>query len=445
MTHGRQELQLDGLVGPTHHFGGLSRGNLASMTHSGWQSHPRQAARQGLAKMRQVLALNVPQAILPPLERPDLDFLRQVGFSGDSTAVLQQAAACEPYLLSLAMSSAFMWTANTATVVPSCDSTDGRCHLVVANLAATPHRVMEAQPRAAMLRRLFSNPDKVVVHDPLPVSAAVSDEGAANHCRFSYPGMPTGHHLFVYGRSNRTPHADLPSCFPARQSDAGSRAVARLGCLPEHRRVLARQHPQAIDAGAFHNDVVMVVDENRILLHEHCLVDQQQVLQVLRRHVPDLHVYQVAEDELSMSQVVASYLFNSQLLSTPLGRVLLAPMQSRNGAAYKVIQRLLAEGFIDQVTFHNLDQSMAGGGGPACLRLRLSLTQDELQTLVPGVRLDQDKLQRLETWVDQHYRDRLTPSDLADPQLMRETQTALDRLTQILEIGSLYRFQRVPT
>jgi len=70
MTSTGLELQLDGLVGPTHHFGGLSVGNLASMRHAGWQSRPRQAALQGLAKMRQVLALGVPQAVLPP--SPDL-------------------------------------------------------------------------------------------------------------------------------------------------------------------------------------------------------------------------------------------------------------------------------------------------------------------------------------------------------------------------------------
>src|SRR5215470_14096078 len=149
MTSTGLELQLDGLVGPTHHFGGLSFGNLASMRHAGWQSRPRQAARQGLAKMRQVLALGVPQAVLPPLLRPEVGLLRQVGFRGSDAAVLTQAAASAPYLLRLAMSSAFMWTANVATVIPSSDSVDGRCHVVVANLVATPHRALEGSARAA--------------------------------------------------------------------------------------------------------------------------------------------------------------------------------------------------------------------------------------------------------------------------------------------------------
>lgn len=439
-----QELQLDGLVGPTHHFGGLSLGNLASMTHTGWQSHPRQAARQGLAKMRLVLALGIPQAILPPLERPDLCFLRQAGFCGSNATILQLAATREPHLLSIAMSSAFMWTANTATVIPSRDSTDGRCHLVVSNLAATQHRALEGKPRAAMLRHLFSSPEKVLVHDPLPASSALSDEGAANHSRIFRPGSSSGAHLFVYGRAHHTPTTDLPRRFQARQTAAASRAVARLGRLPGSRFVLARQQPQAIDAGAFHNDVVMVADGDCLLLHENSLVDQSQVLQVLRQYVPELNIFQVSGDDLSLTEAVESYLFNSQLLHTCSGRVLLAPEQSGKGPAYKIIQRMLNEGFIVQVRFQNLDQSMAGGGGPACLRLRVLLTPEELQTLAPGVHLNACKLQRLETWVDRHYREKLNPEDLADPLLLDEAQTALDRLTQILALGSIYRFQQVP-
>src|SRR5215471_14824422 len=163
MTQTVLELQLDGLVGPTHHFGGLSFGNRASMMHAGWHSRPRQAARQGLTKMRQVCALGVPQAVLPPLPRPDVGFLRQVGFRGSDTEVLAQAAASAPYLLRLAMSSAFMWAANAATVIPSQDSVDSRCHVVVANLTATAHRPCrslqgavgrgrEGPARAVMLR-----------------------------------------------------------------------------------------------------------------------------------------------------------------------------------------------------------------------------------------------------------------------------------------------------
>jgi succinylarginine dihydrolase len=441
MTQTVLELQLDGFVGPTHHFGGLSFGNRASMTHAGWQSRPRQAARQGLAKMRQVCALGVPQAVLPPLPRPDIGFLRQVGFHGSDTEVLAQAAANAPYLLRLAMSSAFMWTANAATVLPSSDSADSRCHVVIANLTATAHRALEGPARAAMLRSLFRDDNLVVVHDPLPPNPALSDEGAANHCRLAAHQADDGWHLFVYGRARDTLRRDLPRTFPARQSCEASMAVARLGRLQPARALFVRQHPRAIDAGAFHNDVVMVGDGTRLLVHEYCLVEQEAVTRALRQYLPTLRVYQVPQRDLSLRQAVTSYLFNSQLLQTRQGYVLLAPLQSSRGAAAKVIQRLLDDGFIAQVIFQDLDQSMAGGGGPACLRLRLPLTPRELATLAPGVRLDEAKLQRLEAWVDQHYRDELTPADLADPMLLREAQEALDALTQLLELGAIYPFQ----
>ncbi len=445
MTQSVLELQLDGLVGPTHHFGGLSFGNLASMTHAGWHSRPRQAARQGLAKMRQVCMLGVPQAVLPPLPRPDVGFLRQVGFHGSDTEVLAQAAASAPYLLRLAMSSAFMWAANAATVIPSSDSADSRCYVVVANLTATAHRTLEGPARAGMLRALFRDADLVVVHDPLPHNPALSDEGAANHCRLAAHQADGGWHLFVYGRARDTLKRDLPRTFPARQSCEASKAVARLGRLQPDRALFVRQHPHAIDAGAFHNDVVMVGDGTRLLLHEYCLVEQETVLCALGQHLPTLRVHQVPQRDLSLRQAVRSYLFNSQLLRTPQGYVLLAPLQSSSGAAARVIQRLLDDGFMDQVIFQDLDQSMAGGGGPACLRLRLPLTPRELATLAPGVRLDEANLQRLEAWVDQHYRDELTPEDLADPMLLRETQEALDALTQLLDLGAIYPFQFTPS
>lgn len=442
MTRTVQELQLDGLVGPTHHFGGLSFGNVASMRHAGWHSRPRQAARQGLAKMRQVLALGLVQAVLPPLPRPDVCFLRQAGFSGSDPEVLTRAAVSAPYLMRLAMSSAFMWAANTATVIPSSDSIDGRCHVVVANLMATPHRALEGSARAAMLRCLFRDARLVAVHDPLPANPALSDEGAANHCRLAADQAHCGWHLFVYGRADDTPKRDLPRTFPARQSREASLAVARLGQLRPGRGFFVHQQARAIDAGAFHNDVVMVGDGDRLLVHEHCLVEQETVLQKLRRHLPTLCLHQVAQRDLSLRQAVKSYLFNSQLLRAPQGYVLLAPMQSSSGPAAQVTRRLLDEGFVDRVIFQDLDQSMAGGGGPACLRLRLPLTAPELATLAPGVLLDEAKLQRLETWVEQHYRDELTPKELADAALLREAQQALDSLTQILDLGAIYPFQQ---
>ena len=47
-------------------------------------------------------------------------------------------------------------------------------------------------------------------------------------------------------------------------------------------------------------------------------------------------------------------------------------------------------------------------------------------------------------WIEKHYRDRLTTDDLRDVRLLEESRTALDELTQILQLGSIFEFQRAP-
>lgn len=421
------EVQVDGLPGPTHHFGGLSAGNLASLAHAGFSSRPRAAARQGLAKMRQVLALGVPQAWLPPLPRPDLELLRGAGYTGSDAEVLR-AAAVDPHLLHLATSSAFMWTANCATVIPASDSADGRCHVITANLIAMSHRAREGVLRASQLRTLFAGSENVVVHDPLPAVNDLGDEGAANHSRVCAAGTPAVH-LFVHGRVG----GERPTTrMPARQTREAGAAVARLATLTESQVMHLRQHPAAIDAGAFHNDVVMVGDGARVLLHAEAWVDQAAALTELRRRVPALRVAEIASADLSLAEAVGSYLFNSQLLTTPTGVVLVAPAQAGDGRAGAVVRRLIDAGFIDRAVFLDLGESMANGGGPACLRLRLPLKAQTVAHLAPGMLLDAARISALESWVDRHYRDTLTRADLADPQLLDEWQRAEVALLELM-------------
>ena len=85
------EVQVDRLVGPTHHFGGLGVGNVASQSHGGHKSNPAAAATQGLDKMRLVAGMGVPQVVLPPQPRPDLRYLRSLGFRGSNSDVLRQS------------------------------------------------------------------------------------------------------------------------------------------------------------------------------------------------------------------------------------------------------------------------------------------------------------------------------------------------------------------
>jgi succinylarginine dihydrolase len=416
-----QELQIDGLPGPTHHFAGLGVGNKASQQHAGFISRPRAAARQGLAKMRRIMQLGVPQAFLPPLPRPDFGFLRRSGLSGSERELV---AAATSQQLHIAYSSAFMWTANCATVAPASDTDDGRSRLVVANMSSTKHRALEGAARAEQLRAML--PVDVVA----PLTADFADEGAANHIRLTGDGHgEPGLHLFVYGRDDGLPAAALPKNFPARQNRLASDEVARLLRIPPARALFARQHPAAIDAGAFHNDVVMASNRNHLLLHEHALVDQAAVITQMRRRLPSARVAEISAQDLTLDEAVSTYLFNSQLLDTADGMLLLAPEQARAGKAGAVIARLLNDGFIAKAEFIDLRESMANGGGPACLRLRMPLSVEALKSA--GNLLTEVRLRRLEQWVDRHYRVELRAEDLADPALIDENRNALDELAQL--------------
>jgi succinylarginine dihydrolase len=434
------DLQLEGLPGPTCFHGGLSPGNLASQANAGALAHPRASARACIAKMRLALELGQRVALLPPLPRPDLELLRSLGFAGTDAEVVDRAGREEPQLLRLAASSASMWAANCATVIPASDSGDGRCHLVAANLVAMPHRALEAMPRARMLRRVFPDGERFAVHDPLPAVAALGDEGAANHHRAE--GARGACHLFVHGRAGDTPVDALPRRHAARQRREASAAVARLGGLA--RSVHARQHPEAIDAGVFHNDVAMVGLGSRVLIHERALVDQQAALVALEAACGPLRVATIAASELALEEAVRSYLFNSVLYDTPSGAVLVAPSECAGGTARRIVDRLRADGFIARAEFIELSESMMGGGGPACLRLRVPLGEADLAGMDRAYCIDRARLDALERWVDARYRRELAINELRDQELLRESQVALDELTRLLGTGPLYRFQGGP-
>src|SRR5205823_13218009 len=122
------EINFDGIPGPTHNYAGLARGNLAAEKHARMVANPRAAALQGLAKMRALSARGIPQAVLPPHERPCVAALRALGFAGTDNSILTRAAREAPQLLTACSSAAPMWAANAATVSASADTADRRVH-----------------------------------------------------------------------------------------------------------------------------------------------------------------------------------------------------------------------------------------------------------------------------------------------------------------------------
>lgn len=438
------EYNFDGLVGPTHNYGGLSAGNVASMSHGGRVSNPRAAALQGLGKMRFVRRLGAGQGVLPPHPRPAVSTLRALGFRGSDEEVLARVAGEDEQLLRVCSSAAAMWTANAATLAPSTDTADRRLHVTPANLQAMLHRAVEAPTTTAVLNTIFANPLHFTVHEPLPGGGQLADEGAANHTRLEVDG--TAAHLFAWGRTALvgTPG---PTRHPARQTLEASRALARLHRLEPERCLFPRQHPEGIDRGAFHTDVLAVGSGAFLFVHELAFAAWPALERDLRRLLGDgLAIAFVSEQELPAEEAVRAYPFNSQVIALPAGGLaIVAPIDAQEHERCRaVLERVVADASNPVRAVHYLDvrESMDNGGGPACLRLRVPLTEPERAALGARVVLDDALEDELERWIRRHYRDRLTAADLADPALWREGLVALDELTGILRLGSVYEFQR---
>lgn len=443
---GAEEINFDALVGPTHNYAGLSEGNLASARNANTVARPRDAALQGLAKMQRLRALGLSQGVLPPHERPNITWLRSLGFTGSDGEVWERAWKAEPTIARAALASSAMWAANAATISPSADCVDGRLHASVANLQTMLHRSLEAEQTERTLRRLMPDEARFAVHPALLPHDALSDEGAANHMRMAANAGSPGVEIFVYGRRA----SETKAGFPARQTLEACQAVARRHALDPARTVFARQAPGAIDAGAFHNDVVAVAHEQVLFHHEDAFADKAALYAEVRAKAQGFEpvFVEVPRARVGLDDAVSSYLFNSQLLRLPgaSSLTLIAPTEVReNNKTAAYVAELIAQpnAAIGQVEYVEVRESMRNGGGPACLRLRIVMTPAERAATAQGFFLDDALAAKLEAWIKTHYREELAPEDLGDPALVGETHRALDELTRILPLGGdFYPFQR---
>ena len=419
------EINFDGLIGPSHNYAALSFGNLASASNAGAESRPREAALQGLAKMRFALSLGLAQGLFPPLDRPRAAFLRAMGFAGTDAQVCAAAFNADPRLFAQACSASSMWTANAATVSPAADTADGRTHLSTANLSRMTHRSIEHPETAAILRTAFAHP-AFAVHDALP--PAFGDEGAANHMRLTAAHGAPGVEVFVYGEDG--------GHFPARQSRRASEAVARRHGLDPGRTLFVAQSPAAIDAGAFHNDVVAVANETVVFAHQHAFADPDALKADLARMLPEAVVIEVPAAAVSLDEAIRSYLFNSQLVTVPDGTMaLILPQESAASAPVKAwLDGLIAgNGPIRAVHFVEVRESMRNGGGPACLRLRVVA---DPATVDPRFLLDAAKADRLEAVIAAHWPERIGDGDLGNPDLWAQAWAARTALLAALDLPS---------
>jgi succinylarginine dihydrolase len=411
------EINFDGIVGPSHNYAGLSLGNIASASHRGDPSYPRAAALQGLAKMRGNLARLGVQGFLLPLPRPNGALAERLALDGSE----------DPALRAAAWSASSMWTANAATVSPAPDTSDGRCHLTPANLVTMLHRAQEWPDTMRQLEIAFADTDCFALHPPVPPT--FGDEGAANHMRLCEGHGEPGVEVFVYGRPGGR--------FPARQHEQASHLVARLHGLDPARCVFIEQNPAAIEAGAFHNDVVAVANERVLFTHAEAFANQQGAYEAIRAAFPALEVVEVPSDRVSLEEAIRTYLFNAQLLTLPDGSMaLIVPGECRESASvWAWCEAMTASnGPIREVIPVDVRQSMANGGGPACLRLRVVC---DPATVDARFLLDDGKADLIERVIAETWPEQIDPADIGSDALARDVVAARAALLAALDLSVL--------
>ncbi len=409
------EINFDGIIGPSHNYAGLSLGNLASAKNAGGTSQPRAAALQGVEKMRANLRLGLHQGFFMPQNRPDAAWLAQLG---------TRVEDADERLLANALSASSMWAANAATVSPAPDTRDGKCHLSVANLVTMPHRSHEWQGTLAQLKLAFAHP-AFAVHGPVP--APFGDEGAANHMRLCATHGAAGVEVFVYGVTGGP--------FPARQHIEASRAVARLHGV--NSALFVQQSEEAIAAGAFHNDVVAVANERVLFTHEHAFADKDAFYSDLRAALPEVEIVEVPANRVSLADAIQSYLFNAQLVTLPDGGMaLILPTEARdNTAVWTWLQELIVgNGPIRQLVPVDVRQSMANGGGPACLRLRVVCEAAEVDQRFLA---DEAKLDAIADVITKCWPEAIDPTELRSPSLWADIRRARAALLTKLSLDAL--------
>lgn len=409
------EINFDGLIGPSHNYAGLSLGNLASAKNAGGVSSPRAAALQGLEKMRANIQLGLTQGLFLPHDRPNLRWLASLG---------TELETATPQLRANALSASATWAANAATVSPAPDTRDGRCHMTVANLMTMPHRSHEWPGTLKQLKLAFAHPS-FALHAPVP--PPFGDEGAANHMRLCTDHGAAGVEVFVYGVTGGP--------FPARQHPEASQAVARLNQVRQ--ALFVAQSEAAIAAGAFHNDVVAVANEHVLFCHEQAFAEKDQFYAALKTALPQVEIIEVPASRISLADAIQSYLFNAQLVTLPEGGMaLILPTEAQeNERVWTWLTEMVAgNGAIRRLIPVDVRQSMANGGGPACLRLRVVCDPAHVD---PRFLLNEAKIDVISRHVARNWPAELTPDALDNPNLWADIAQARAVLLTDLHLDDL--------
>jgi succinylarginine dihydrolase len=405
------EIAIDTLPGPTHTFSGLSQGNKASQANKLCTSSPKQAALECLRKMEIVASFGIPQFVLPPFPRPDFATMQQFELAKTKRGSFSKMKAEFPDVLRACFSSSSMWSANVATITPSIDTSDKKIHITPANLGSHLHRSSEVKGSSFLLQYFFKRVKNHTLHPPLPSCLEYFDEGAANTLRLSSSSSSNGLQIFVFGRKNTQPNVAKI----ARQAELASKMIAAQHMIPSDTLLFLEQHQGAIEAGAFHNDVISFAHKNIFAFHEKAFENSCESIQdIINRYEKlfqePLYILPVHSTQLSLEEAVKCYFFNSQLLTCPKTRKIriLAPIEaSYSQQAIQLYSKLELSFPIESIHFIETTQSMMNGGGPACLRLQLPVSDEELSQLPNQLLITKPLLQELRDAIESLYPENL--------------------------------------
>jgi succinylarginine dihydrolase len=277
------------------------------------------------------------------------------------------------------------------------------------------------------LKLAFADESHFVVHGPVP--PPYGDEGAANFMRLCPSHGEPGIEIFVYGKAGGP--------FPARQHIESSKAIARAHRLDPAKTLFVQQSETAIAAGAFHNDVVAVANERVLFTHEQAFEFPEQTYAEIKRLMPEAEIVTVPADRVSLADAIQSYLFNAQLVTLPDGGMaLILPSEAQaNERVWGWLSEMVAgNGPIRELVPVDVRQSMANGGGPACLRLRVVC---DPATVDDRFIATEAKLDRIAEVIAEHWPESIVPRQLGNAALVTQVQTARKALLDVCGLAEL--------
>ena len=437
------EVNFDGLIGPTHNYSGLSEGNNASKENYSSPSNPKKAALQGIKKAETLIAYGSQQGFFLPHERPFIPGLKKLGFNGTDEEILSLAFRHSKVLLNNFSSASSMWAANAATLSPSPDTQDNKIHLTPANLNSMFHRSIETEFTYQQCKIIFPK-EYFEIHNPAVSISGYGDEGAANHLRISKSDNEKGFEIFVYGESG----FKIDKTLVKRQALEVSRSIAINHKLDMENTFFLQQNHQAIEEGSFHNDIVSLSNKNVFIAHEDAFQnrdDLKKMLNILESKIDNFQYIEISNSEIPLKDIISSYLLNSQLITNVDNEMqLILPEEVKEyDNCLSWLDKLKQISDVKLFDYVDIRQSMMNGGGPACLRLKVILNDEELESLNQNFLMNNERLESIKLLIEKEYRDVLYPDDLKDPSLLDESRRVLDELTQIFGTGSIYEFQKL--